>query len=404
MAEAKPRLYFGMLHLILLLVVSASARNIEAPTAAPIIPVARGAVVRELNLLLKPLSNAQTPAEVRAVFAARVAPAPSTPEAFAARAAIVEALAIPAQRPALAQSLRAAGGRKAEKAAVRLEQVAAVLKDRAVRPAVALHALFDGASAAPGESVELSAIPTVAGGPGGKKARKKLAEENERIRELQERLVAEDRRSYLEMIQAIDTAGKDGVVKHGHQVNPAWTEVYAFKKPTAEEAAEDYKARITRRLPARRHTGVHIRTIYEDIISPLLFQTHPPAVVEARFADILRWERERMASGVTLRKVFLHITKEVQRERLQARIDDPEKHWKFDVNDLKTRELWDQIQAIYGRVLARTSTVYAPWEIIGSDDKDARNLAYAKGTRKRLERMDPRYPVKPELAGLKVPK
>lgn len=388
----------------------------SAVLARPVIPAARGAVIRELNVRLDALAAAATPAALGAAYRANVEPAPraqaATPAAFAARAALVRALASPEEElPDLAASLRAAGGKKAERAAESLEQVARTLaaatareRGAVMRRAGALLARFDGTSAAPGESVDLSALPTVEPGPSGRKARRRLARENERIREYQERLAAENQRRYVEFIQAIDTAGKDGVVKHGHQVNPAWAEVYAFKKPTPQEAAEHYLARINRRLPAVRHTGVHIRSVYEDVIMPLILGTLSPAQVAAREAEILRWERALAESGTTIRKVFLHLSRRVQRERLQARIDDPEKHWKFDLGDLEMRKRWDDFQAVFGRILARTSTVHAPWDLIGADDKDARNLAYAKGTRKRLERMDPRYPVRPELAGVKIPK
>lgn len=405
------------MHALLLLLSLAVPASAQVKAVPPlVVPVARGPVVRALNAQLDALASARTAPQLKAAYAASVAPTPlgeaATPAAFAARAALVQALAAPqTEIPALAASLRAAGGHKAERAAESLEAVGRTLaeasaKDRGsvTRAAAALHARFDGTSAAPGEAVDLAALGTVEPGPRRKKALKKLAKENARIRELQERLVAENERSYLEMIQAIDTAGKDGVVKHGHRVNPAWAEVHAFKKPTPAELKEDYKARINRRLPAKRHTGIHIRTIYEDVIMPLLLETMPRKDALARVADILAWELGLMRSGTTLRKVFLSVSKDVQRERLQDRLDDPEKHWKFDPNDLKTRELWDRIQAIYGMVLARSSTVYAPWTVIGADDKAARNLAYARGTRKALERMDPRYPEKPELYELKIPK
>ena len=398
-----------------LLVILALAAPASAQVRA-VVPVARGPVVRAITTQLAPLAAAPNALALSAAYRATLAPTPlgvaATPEVFAARAALTQALAAPeTEIPALAASLRAAGGKKAERAAESLEEVGRTLaeasaKDRGsvTRQAAALLARFDGTSAAPGEAVDLAAIGTVEPGPGRKKAFKKLGQENERIRALQERLVAENKRRYLEMIQAIDTAGKDGVVKHGHRVNPAWSEVFAFKKPTEAELKEDYKARVNRRLPARRHTGIHIRTIYEDVIMPLLLKTMPRKAAMARIADILAWELGLMRDGTTLRKVFLSVSKETQRERLQDRLDDKKKHWKFDPNDLKTRELWDQIQAIYGMVLARSSTVYAPWTVIGADDKSTRNLAYARGTRKALERMDPRYPENPELYKVRIPK
>lgn len=418
-----------MLRLLVLLVLAlpAAAGQIEAPliksgSFVPALPVARGPVLGELNMRLDALSEAKTPAQMQAIFSRQILPAPvgqaATPEAFAARAAVVQALAQPDTIPALKASLELTGGKKAERAIESLEKMQKTLSKPGAAAvtgsAATLLAAFDGASAQLHESVDLSEMPVVADGPSGKKARKKLKKEEKKIRELQERLVAENERSYLEMIQAIDTAGKDGVVKHGHRVNSAWDDVTAFKKPSKDEAAEaktypdGYQKRIDRALPVKRHTGVHIRTIYEDLIMPLLLGTMPREEVLKRFPGVLDWELKLMAgqganeAPTTLRKVFLNLTYKMQRKRLQARVDDPEKHWKFDPNDVETRKRWPEIQAIFGTILARTSTIYAPWEIIGANDKDARNLAYARGTRKRLERMDPRYPVNPALKGLKI--
>lgn len=389
--------------------------------AAPVIPVARGPVMQALNAQLAPLALASSAPELRAAFRQHVAPAPmgaaATPEAFAARAAITQALAQPRTAlPALAASIRAAGGKKAERAAQSLEQVADVLAEASAkergsvtRSAGALLARFDGASAAPDEAVDLSAIPTEEHRPGRKKTARRQAREDEKLRALQEKLFAqakhsESPRSLAVWVQAIDTAGKDGVVKHGLKVNPAWASVTSFGKPTDAEAAEHYSARIERAMPKDGHIGVHVRTIYEDIIVPALFGLLPQAELAKRFGEILRFEREQALKGRALHKVFLTLSKKAQRERLQDRVDDPAKRWKYDARDLETRARWQDIQRIYATLLARTSTVYAPWNVIGADDKPARNLAFTKGVRKRLQRMKPRYPERPELGGVKIPK
>jgi polyphosphate kinase 2 (PPK2 family) len=392
-----------------------------AAPVTPVIPVARGPVMQALNAQLAPLALASSAPELRAAFQQHIAPAPmgeaATPAAFAARAAITEALAQPRTAlPALAASIRAAGGRKAERAAESLEQVAEVLaqasaKERGsvTRSAGALLARFDGASAAPDEAVDLSAIPTEEPRPGRRKTARRQAEEDAKLRALQEKLFAEAKhaespRSLAVWVQAIDTAGKDGVVKHGLKVNPAWASVTSFGKPTEAEAAEPYTARIERAMPKKGQIGVHVRTIYEDIIVPMLFGLLPQAELAKRFGEVLRFEREQARKGATLHKVFLTLSKKAQRERLQDRVDDPEKRWKYDERDLETRARWADISRIYATLLARTSTVYAPWNVIGADDKPARNLAFTKGVRKRLQRMKPRYPERPELAGVKIPK
>lgn len=394
--------------------------RVAAPVT-PVIPVARGPVMRALESQLGTLALATSAPELRASFSAHIAPAPvaqaATPAAFAARAAITQALAAPStELPQLAASIRAAGGKRAERAAESLEQVASVLAEASAqergsltKAAGALLARFDGASAAPDEAVDLSAIPTEERRPGRKKTARRQAEEDEKLRALQEKLFAEAKhasspRSLAVWVQAIDTAGKDGVVKHGLKVNPAWAQVTAFGKPSEAEAAEGYAKRIERAMPKKGTIGVHVRTIYEDIIVPLLFGTLPQAEIARRFAEVLAFERERMASGATLHKVFLTLSKKVQRERLQDRVDDPEKRWKYDARDLETRERWKDIQRIYATLLARTSTVHAPWNVIGADDKPARNLAFTRGVRKRLQRMKPRYPERPELEGVKIPK
>jgi polyphosphate kinase 2 (PPK2 family) len=392
-----------------------------AAPVTPVIPVARGPVMQALNTQLSLLTPAQSAPELRAAFQRHIAPAPmgaaATPGAFAARAAITQALAQPRTAlPALAASIRAAGGRKAERAAESLEQVAEVLAEASAkergsvtRSAGALLARFDGASAAPDEAVDLSAIPTQEDRPGRKKTARRQAEEDEKLRALQEKLFAQAKhadapRSLAVWVQAIDTAGKDGVVKHGLKVNPAWASVTSFGKPTEAEAAEHYSARIERAMPAKGQIGVHVRTIYEDIIVPALFGLLPQAELAKRFGEVLRFEREQALKGRTLHKVFLTLSKKAQRERLQDRVDDPEKRWKYDERDLETRARWQDIQRIYATLLARTSTVYAPWNVIGADDKPARNLAFTRGVRKRLQRMKPRYPERPELEGVRIPK
>lgn len=391
--------------------------------ATPVVPVARGPVVNAINLQLAPLTAAlSSPAlsptlGLTAAFQAKVAPAPAvaaTPAAFAARSAVIAALAAPkTELPALVKSLREAGGGKAEKAADSLEKIGAALA--AAKPAerkalaaeaAALAARFDGAAAAPGEAVDLSLVPTDdEDGPSAKKAGRKLSKEVKKINALEDVLAAAKTQAVLVVVQGMDTAGKDGVIKHGMTgLNPAFVRVAAFKKPTPEEAAQDFLERIRKEVPKPGVIGVFNRSHYEDIIVPAVWGTHDAKTVEERYARINAFELELARSGVKVVKIFLHVSKDVQRERLQRRIDRPEKNWKFSASDLDTRKRWDDLQKAFGSILARTSTWYAPWNVIPADDKPRRDLAFAKILRKTLRRMGLSYPSSPDLKGVKIPK
>lgn len=390
-----------------------------APVAAPVAPaiavapVARGPVVAALNTHLTALAAAPTAAAMGKVFSAQVAPAPADPAAFAARAAVTAALASPeTELPALAASLRAAGGEKAERAAVSLERVGATLaaaapaaRESLTKRAAALAARFDGASAAPGEAVDLDALPVDEGAPSEKKAAKKLKKEVKATAALQKVLAAAKTQAVLVVVQGMDAAGKDGVIKHGLSgLNPAWTRVSAFKKPTPQEAAEHFLERIKRQVPEKGIVGVFNRSQYEDILVPSVFGTFPSAEIESRYAQIVAFERRLAEQGIRVVKVFLHESKDMQRERLQERIDTPGKRWKFSSADVESRARWDDFQKAYGAILARTSTVFAPWNVIPADSKPRRDYAFAKLLRKTLERMGLDYPPAPDVKGVRIPK
>ncbi len=387
------------------------------------VPVARGPVVSAINLQLAPLTagmNAPTMSPtlgLTAAFQAQTAPTPAlaaTPAAFAARSAIVSALASPkTELPALVASLREAGGHKAEKAADALENIGRALakakpaeREALAASASALNARFDGASAAPGEAVDLSIVATNdEDGLSAKKAGKKLKKEVPQVNALEDMLAAAKTQAVLVVIQGMDTAGKDGVIKHGMTgLNPAFVRVAAFKKPSKEEAAQDFLERIKKEVPKPGVIGVFNRSHYEDIIVPTVWGTHDKETVEARYARINAFELELAKAGVKVVKIFLHVSKDVQRERLQARIDRPEKNWKFSESDLETRKRWDDLQKAFGSILARTSTWHAPWNVIPADDKPRRDLAFARLLRKTLSRMGLAYPPSPSLKGVKVPK
>ena len=410
----------GAVFAVFVFVVSSQA---QVRVSAPIVPVARGPVVNAINLQLAPLTAALSGPAVSptlgltAAFQSQIAPAPAaaaTPAQFAARSAVIAALAAPkTELPALVAALREAGGHKAEKAAVSLEKIGEALaaanpgeRKALAAEAAALNARFDGATAAPGEAVDLSVVPTNdEDGKSAKKAAKKLEKEIKQLNKLEDILAAAKTQAVLVVIQGMDTAGKDGVIKHGMTgLNPAYVRVAAFKKPTAEEAAQDFLVRIKKEVPKPGVIGVFNRSHYEDIIVPTVFGTHDAKTVEERYARINAFELELARSGVKVVKIFLHVSKDVQRERLQARIDRPEKNWKFSMFDLETRKHWDALQKVFGSILARTSTWYAPWNVVAADDKPNRDLDYTRIIRKTLSRMGLEYPPSPDLKGVKIPK
>ena len=223
------------------------------------------------------------------------------------------------------------------------------------------------------------------------------AELSERIHGLQERLFVEDRRSVLVVLQAMDTGGKDGTIEHVFgTMNPAGVDVAAFKKPTEEELAHHFLWRIERRLPAPGQIMIFNRSHYEDVLIVRVHALVPEDVWRGRFDEIDAFEARVAASGTTIVKCFLHISYEEQRERLLARLDDPDKHWKFNEADIDERARWADYQAAYEDAIRRCSTEAAPWYVVPADRKWYRNWAVASLLAESLEEMDPSYP-RPEL-------
>lgn len=218
------------------------------------------------------------------------------------------------------------------------------------------------------------------------------------LAEWQERLTAEQQggsrsRSLLLVLQGIDTAGKGGVVKHVvGQMQPEALRITAFKAPTATELAHHYLWRIRRALPEPGRIGVFDRSHYEDVIVPRVHQTLPLEVVDARYEEIAAFERDLVAGGTTVVKVFLHVSYATQRERLLARLDDPTKQWKFSEHDVRERGFWTDYQAAFARMLERTDADDAPWYVVPSDRKWYRNWAIGEILRETLAQMDPQYP------------
>ncbi len=225
------------------------------------------------------------------------------------------------------------------------------------------------------------------------KAAEKLEGDQKRLDKLQQKLYAEGKRSVLIVLQAMDTGGKDGTIRWVlGPLNPQGFKVSGFKKPTAKELKHHYLWRIKNALPGKGIIGVFNRSHYEDILVPTVYKSMPLSEVAGRYEEINAFEKKLADQGVVILKFFLHISKDEQKRRLQDRLDDPEKLWKFSPADLESRKHWDGFQQTYGKILARTSTSYAPWHIIPADKKWYRNYAVGRILREALERMDPREP------------
>ncbi|MEX0754595.1 MAG: PPK2 family polyphosphate kinase [Actinomycetota bacterium] len=214
---------------------------------------------------------------------------------------------------------------------------------------------------------------------------------------LQERLWAEHERSLLVVLQGMDTSGKDGTVKHVlGAMSPGGIAVANFKKPTQDELAHDFLWRIRAELPGPGQVTVFNRSHYEDIVTVRVWDLAPESEWRPRFEQINAFEAELVAAGTAVVKLFLHISYDEQRKRLLARLDRPDKRWKFDHADLEARQRWTAFQNAYEEALSSCSSPEAPWYVIPADHKWYRNWLVATVLREELSRMDPRYP-QPDL-------
>lgn len=220
------------------------------------------------------------------------------------------------------------------------------------------------------------------------------------LKDLQQLLYAESKQRVLIVIQAMDTGGKDGCVRHVFStVDPQGIIVTPFKKPSAEELAHDFLWRVHQHAPANGQIAVFNRSHYEDIIAVRVKEIFGKDVWKPRYRHIVEFERMLAEEGTLVLKFFLHISKEEQRERLQARLDNPAKHWKFNPDDLADRARWDEFQNVYEDVISKTSTPHAPWFVIPSDRKWHRNLCVASIVNHALQGLDMQFPAsdwKPE--------
>jgi len=229
---------------------------------------------------------------------------------------------------------------------------------------------------------------------GGKKTSgKKLQDLNIVLEELQELLYAEHKHKILVVLQGMDTAGKDGTIRHVFEgVNPQGVRVASFKKPTPIELDHDYLWRVHQNTPGNGEIVIFNRSHYEDILVVRVHTLVPEDRWEKRYNQINEFERMLADEGTTILKFYLHIDKIEQKERLQARLDKPNKNWKFNAGDLKERKLWGEYTQAYEDVLSKTSTDWAPWYIVPANRKWYRNLVIAQILIEKLSGFEMDYP------------
>ena len=225
------------------------------------------------------------------------------------------------------------------------------------------------------------------------------------LSELQAKLYAEDRNALLLIFQAMDAAGKDGAIKHVMSgVNPQGCQVFSFKQPSGEELEHDFLWRTTRCLPERGRIGTFNRSYYEEV---LIVRVHPELLAaerlpeqaargqhiwRERYDSIVNHEQHLHRNGTLVVKFFLHLSKSEQRKRLLARIDNPDKHWKFSLADVKERRFWSEYMEAYEECLSATSTADAPWYVVPADDKANARLIISGVILETLRNLNPEYP------------
>jgi len=235
-------------------------------------------------------------------------------------------------------------------------------------------------------------------------AKNLLADGSRRLRGLQERLFAEGTQSLLIILQAMDAAGKDSAIEHVMTgINPQGCSVHSFKAPSQTELRHDFLWRTTLPLPERGHIGIFNRSYYEEV---LVVRVHPgilkgqllptrvidDGIWKERFEDIRAFERHLTRNGTVLLKFFLHVSRDEQRKRFLDRIDDADKHWKFNAGDVAERAHWDDYMSAYEDMIRNTSTDWAPWHVVPADNKWFSRLVISAAVVDRLEKMNPKFP------------
>jgi len=241
--------------------------------------------------------------------------------------------------------------------------------------------------------------------PGSKEQdEKRLQELAARIDEQQELLYAEAKRGVLVVLQGMDTSGKDGTIRHVfHEVDPLGVRAVRFRAPTEDELAHDFLWRVHPHAPAKGEVVIFNRSHYEDVVVVRVHKSIDEPQWKRRYEVINAFERLLVDNGTVILKFYLHISKDEQRSRLQERIDNPKKQWKFNMDDLAERKLWPDYMKAYTDALAATSTEWAPWYVVPSNSKINRNLFISSVLLETLEGLKMRYPrPKEKLDGIVV--
>jgi len=256
----------------------------------------------------------------------------------------------------------------------------------------------------PGTKIDLSEIDPDDTPLADKKSEAKKESEKlvDRLRELQELLFAERRRKVLVVLQGMDTSGKDGTVRHVMSgFNPAGVRVVSFRKPSPDELAHDYLWRVHAQTPSAGEVAVFNRSHYEDVLVVRVHELVPEKQWRERYQQINDFERMLVENDTIVLKFFLHISADEQRKRLQERIDDPTKRWKFQHGDLDERKLWKDYMKAYEDAIEKTSTAWAPWYVVPANAKWYRNYVVARTIAETLDSLDMSYP-KIDLGDVKV--
>jgi PPK2 family polyphosphate:nucleotide phosphotransferase len=224
------------------------------------------------------------------------------------------------------------------------------------------------------------------------------------LAELQGLLYAESRRSLLIILQGMDTSGKDGTIRHVMAgISPLGVQVKAFKVPTEEELAHDFLWRVHKAVPRHGMIGIFNRSHYEDVLVVRVHDLVPRKVWKDRYQQINQFEMMLVKNNVVILKFFLHISKDEQKLRLEERLKDPTRYWKFSLRDVEERGYWSAYRKAYEAVLSRCSTEWAPWHIVPANHKWYRNLVVAETIVKTLRGLDMKYPeASPDLANIKI--
>src|SRR6478672_8342511 len=238
----------------------------------------------------------------------------------------------------------------------------------------------------------------------GEALEKASQKETARISNLQKMLYADARYALLIVLQGRDASGKDGTIRKVFTaVNPQGCSVASFKVPTEAEQRHDFLWRVHQQVPPRGMIGIFNRSHYEDVLVPRVHDLVPKHVWSARYDQINDFEQMLTANGVVILKFMLHVSRDEQKKRLLERLEDPEKNWKFRVEDLDDRARWDDFTKAYRGVLSHTSTEWAPWYVVPADDKDVRDYLVSRTIADRLKKLRLRYPpADPKVVGIEI--